>query len=90
MNSAFFVSIVSSLVCFVFMYLDTKLLDNRKSKATYLKNMLMVGVISYGIVYFMGNPKLPSQIGGMSQPSVGPTSIVSSIGEEIMTGLPNF
>jgi hypothetical protein len=91
MNSALIVSIVSSITAMLFMYMDTKILDNPKSKFTYLKNMILVGAISYAIVYFMGNPSL-SQIGGSvaELPYQGTTSLVTDIGQEIMTGMPNF
>ena len=88
MNSALLVSVLTMFVTLVFMYLDSKLLDNPKSKFTYLKNMILVGGISYAIVYFMGNPSVPSQLGGNAPYCA--TSVISSINEEIMTGLPNF
>ena len=103
MNSALIVSIVSSLITLVFMYLDTKVFDNPKTKFTYFKNMVLVFAKSYCIVYFMGNPNISdmsglSQMGGTgmlsttTMPSLAQagTSFVSDINQEIMTGIPNF
>ncbi len=97
MNSALIVSVVSSLVTMVFMYLDTKVFDNPKTKFTYFKNVVLVFAISYSIVYFMGNPNI-SQVGGSvlstlpiaTALSPSSTSLVADINQEIMTGMPNF
>ena len=100
MNSALIVSVLSAATTMLFMYLDTKIFDNPKTKFTYLKNMMLIAGISYAIVYFMGSPVLP-QIGGgalagaalTASASVAPevsTSLMTDIGQEMMTGMPNF
>ncbi len=95
MNSALIASVFSAIVTWLFMYLDTKIFDSPKTKFTYVKNMILVSGITYTIVYFMGSPNLP-QIGGSALKSSAAvsipetTSLMTDIGQEMMTGMPNF
>lgn len=101
MNSALIVSVLSAVTACLFMYLDTKIFDSPKTKFTYFKNMILVAGISYAIVYFMGSPSLP-QVGGnalagaaLTASAIAPgpettTSLITDIGQEMMTGMPNF
>lgn len=89
--SILLVSIVSGLVTWIFMYLDARLFDTPKSKFTYFKGITFVSGLSALIVYFMGSPKL--QVGGSVQslpPAHMGTAMINDIGQEVMTGLPNF
>ncbi len=78
---------VAGIVTWLFMYLDARLFDSPKSKFTYVKGIVFVSAISALIVYFMGGNK--TQMGGAPSVSMG-TSVVHGIGEEILTGMPNF
>ena len=67
------------------MYLDSRFNKNPKTRMTYVKNMLMVGVLVSFLFYVTGAraPQLGS--GGIVS-----TTVVPGIGEEILTGFPNF
>jgi hypothetical protein len=99
-------AIVSSLVTWVFMYIDARLFDTPKSKLAYFKGMSFVAALSATIVYFMGSPSLP-QVGGSvgpssygpsygqsagmpSGPGMGGTALVQGINQEMFTGMPSF
>ena len=78
---------VAGLVTWLFMYLDARLFDSPKSKFTYVKGIVFVASVSASIVYFMGGNN--KQMAGPNTVSMG-TSQVAGIGEEILTGMPNF
>lgn len=84
--------VAAAFLALMLMWLDTKLLDNYKEKSTYIKSMLMVGVITALIVYFIGENNIGSfkMSGGGSSSSQFGVSYLPSIREEIMTGPPNF
>ena len=68
--------IFASLLGLALMYLDTKLLDNPKSRATYIKGMVMSGLVTWAVLYFLE--------GGFG------SSSGSYLHEEILTGPPDF
>ncbi len=53
--SPFTVGLIASLIALVFMYIDTRLFDNPKSRTTYVKNMLLTGSITGFLFYLIGN-----------------------------------
>jgi len=81
--------ILGAFLALVIAWLDTKILDNPKKKSTYLKNMLLAGLVTAGIVAFIGENNLGHKtlIGGGS--TIGMTYL-PTIKEEIITGPPNF
>lgn len=81
---------LGALLALVLSYLDTKLLDNPKERSTYLKNMFMGGLVVVAIVAFIGEDNLGhhKMIGG-GRLDKG-LNYVSAIGEEIISGPPNF
>ena len=54
MKTAIIYGVIASLIALFFMYLDTVLLDNPKTKLTYFKNMLLVGGIVGGGIKLIG------------------------------------
>ena len=74
-------SVLGALLALGLMYLDTKLLDNPKTKITYLKGMTMVGLITWILLYFIDS----GFGGGRAQARYLP-----GLNEEIMTGPPEF
>lgn len=57
MKIALIYGMIASLISLFFMYLDTKLLDNPKTKITYIKNMILTGfIVGFGI-YLIGENK---------------------------------
>lgn len=77
-------SILASLLALGLMYLDTKLLDNPKSKVTYIKGMTMVGIITWLLLYFIeGGFGTGNQAGGAVR-------YLPGLHEEIITGPPDF
>jgi hypothetical protein len=48
-----FYSIGAALMALFLMYLDTKILDNPKTKASYAKGMLMTGLCTWIILTFI-------------------------------------
>lgn len=79
-------SILASLLALGLMYLDTKLLDNPKTKVTYIKGMTMVGMITWILLYFIdggfGN--------GGGAAGQGGIRYLPGLNEEIITGPPDF
>lgn len=83
--------LIASLITMVIMYLDSRLLDNPKTKATYLKNTTMVGMIVGLGVYLVGESRFTNlEIFNLYGGSHYYTGSSSGLGEEIMTGFPDF
>lgn len=62
-------AVVSALVAWGFMYIDSRLFDSPKSKFTYFKGMAFSAALGATIVYFMGSPRMSSsQLGGAMVP----------------------
>jgi hypothetical protein len=54
---------IAACIAWFFMYLDTRLLDNPKTKQTYAKNMLLVGsIVGFGI-YLIGEQNFEKAVG---------------------------
>ena len=75
-------SILAALLSLGLMYLDTKLLDNPKTKVTYIKGMSMTGLVTWIIVYFLD--------GGFGQGGGSSVQYLPGLNEEILTGPPDF
>lgn len=100
-NSIVITAVVSALVTWVFMYIDSRLFDTPKTKLSYVKGMSFVAAVGATIVYFMGSPALP-QVGvgvgvgvGAGSGAVGGgmtqgTALVQGINQEMFTGMPAF
>lgn len=96
-NSIVITAVVSALVTWVFMYIDSRLFDTPKTKLSYVKGMSFVAAVGATIVYFMGSPALP-QVGGSALGAgsgVGAgmtqgTALVQGINQEMFTGMPAF
>ena len=90
---------IASLIALFFMYLDTRILDNPKTRSCYLKNMALVGgIVGFGI-YLLGEEGFDQFVGitgggfsgGGHYDEYGyGNDYMSAINEEIMTGSPNF
>lgn len=96
MQTALIYGFLTALVAFVLMYLDTRLLDNPKTKTDYLKGMGLVGsIVGIGII-LIGEANFEQavgilDIGGMGRGGVDDDySGLASNSESIMTGEPNF
>lgn len=88
MRSSIIYGLCAAVITWLFMYLDTRLLDNPKTKATYIKNMTFVGcLVGFGIV-LLGEHRF-DQIIGIDGGQIG-SGFIHGINEEIMTGMPNF
>lgn len=86
MKSSIIYGLLAAIIVFVFMYLDTKLLDNPKSKVTYCKNMLLMGsIVGFGI-HLIGDDKFDHAIGLMSEVD----QYLGELGENIDIGEPDF
>lgn len=73
---------LAALLALFFMYLDSKLLDNPKTRATYVKGMLMSGIIVWILSTFLGSSR-----GGVLSDA---TQYLPGLNEEIITGPPTF
>jgi len=84
---------LAAVVALFFMYLDTRILDNPKTRSTYIKNMLLVGsIVGYGI-YLVGEEGFEKLVGitvSHNNLGAGSDSYLHGIDEPIMTGSPNF
>jgi hypothetical protein len=81
-------SLISAILTWVFMYLDSRLFDTPKSKFTYFKGIVFVSAVSATIVYFMGTPTFGVSRGGA--PGVYGTGVVQGLNQEIFTGITPF
>ena len=87
MRSSLIYGLMAAIITWFFMYLDGKLFDNPKTKATYIKNMVFVScLVGFGIV-ILGEDKFDQLLGFNAQIGRGSGFMH---GEEILTGLPNF
>ena len=82
MKTSLIYGVLAAIITFIFMYLDTKLLDNPKTKTTYYKNMIFVGsLVAFGI-HLIGENNFNK--------AIGIEDLNISVDEEIMTGSPDF
>ncbi len=96
--SPFTVGLIASLIALVFMYIDTRLFDNPKSRTTYVKNMLLTGSITGFLFYLIGNGgfkvdfdiEAPSAIGMLGGNISNTGNLVNSINEDILIGMPKW
>ena len=84
-SSLYLYPLIAAIVAFVFMYLDTRIFDNKKTKMTYIKNTFLVGFIVWIIMFILDIdstkqvPFLEEQI-----------KSIPEIGESMLSGLPDF
>jgi hypothetical protein len=84
--------LIAAVIAWFFMYLDTRLLDNPKTKTTYIKNMMLIGgIVGFG-VHLIGEDTFKDSFGGQggSGGSGHKSSYLSDYGEEMLTGNPDF
>lgn len=96
-KSIIITALVSAIITWFFMYLDSRLFDTPKSRFAYVKGITFVSGLSTAIVYFM-SPSTGPRL-GPTAPAPGPnpnfgghnsTGVVDGINEEILTGFPTF
>lgn len=93
MQIALIYGLIAALITWFVMFLDTKLLDNPKTKGTYLKNMFFVAILVISGIYMIGEEKFGYPDMGFSggyQRGGRQRDYMNTLGEEIMTGDPNF
>ena len=91
MKSSLIYGILAALITGFFMYLDSRLLDNPKTKATYWKDMLFVGLLVGGGIRLLGEEQFDQLMGFQYfNPGSNGGSYMNELGEEIMTGIPHF
>jgi hypothetical protein len=78
----------SMLTTLLMMYLDGRLFDNKRTKATYIKNMILSAMISAFAVYMFSDT--PVLTGGASAAVSNLENLRFVDGEQILTGMPNF
>lgn len=84
-SSLYFYPILAALIAFVFMYLDSRLFDNKKTKMTYIKNTFLVGFIVWLLVFLLdidGTQEIPIFDENIS--------LVPEINERMIQGIPDF
>ena len=85
LSSLYLYPLLAAIVAFVFMYIDTRIFDNKKTKTTYVNNTLLVGFIVWVIMFILDIdstkqlPFLDEQV-----------KIIPEIGERMLSGLPDF
>lgn len=85
LSSLYLYPLLAAIIAFVFMYLDTRIFDNKKTTMTYAKNTFLVGFIVWVIMFVLDIdstkqvPFLDEQI-----------KIIPEIGERMLSGLPDF
>jgi len=88
MRSSIIYGIIAALITLFFMYLDTKLLDNPKTRATYIKNMSFVGLLVGLGIYTLGEDRFDQAMGVNFEIGQGGSGF--SPEEDMFTGLPDF
>lgn len=88
MYTSIIFGVLAALIVFVFMYIDSKLFDEPKTKLTYFKNMLLTGAIVGGGIYLLGESAFESALN--FNKNANSSTYMSEYGEEIMTGNPQF
>lgn len=86
MNSAVITGVISSIVTILFMYIDTKLFSEKRSKFVYFRNMLLNGMLVGSAVYLLGSPTLTSSV----VQSGGSLTTISDLGESMIGGEATF
>ena len=85
LSSLYLYPLLAAIIAFVFMYLDTRIFDNKKTKMTYIKNTFLVGFIVWVIMFVLDIdstkqvPFLEEQI-----------KVIPEIGERMLSGVPDF
>jgi len=82
-------ALMGAFLALIISWLDTKIMETRKSRATYIKNMVMAGLITAGIIAFIGEDNLGHRKMTGGGATIGLTYI-PAIKEEIISGPPNF
>ena len=91
MRSSLLYGIAAALITAIVMWLDDRLLDAKKTKAIYFKNMLYVGLLVGGGIYLIGEEAFDSAIGVVAnQTGRGGYGFIGGFGEEMFTGSPDF
>jgi hypothetical protein len=88
--SSIIYGVIAGLITWFFMYLDEKLLDNHKTKSTYWKNIIFVALLVGLGIRVLGEEKFDQAFGFANFTGGGQGSYLDGLGEEIMTGTPNF
>jgi hypothetical protein len=83
--------LIAGVITWFFMYLDSRLFDNPKTKGTYWKNVIFVTLLVTLGIRALGESKF-NEAFGFSQLTGGAVDIgyLDGLGEEILTGKPNF
>lgn len=85
LSSLYLYPLLAAIIAFVFMYLDSRIFDIKKTKMTYAKNTILVGFIVWVIMFILDIdstkqvPFLEEQI-----------KIIPEIGERMLSGVPDF
>jgi len=87
--SSIIYAVIAGLITWFFMYLDARLLDNHKTKKTYWKNIIFVALLVGLGIRVLGEDKF-DQAFGFANFTGGNVGYLDGLGEEIMTGTPNF
>jgi hypothetical protein len=83
--------IIAGLITWFFMYLDTRLFDNNKTKGTYWKNIIFVSLLVTLGIRALGEVKFNEAFGlAKLTGGAGHVDFLDGLGEEILTGKPNF
>jgi len=83
--SLYLYPLLAAIIAFVFMYLDSRIFDNKKTKMTYFKNTFLVGLIVW-IIMFMLDIDSTKELPFLDEE----IKIIPEIGERMLSGLPDF
>lgn len=95
MRSSVIYGVIAAVITWFAMYLDQRLFDSPKTKATYIKNITFVGLLVGGGIYLIGENAFDQALGAFKQTGRGGSyaggfGFIGGIGEDILTGSPNF
>ena len=84
-SSLYLYPLLAAIIAFVFMYLDTRIFDNKKTKMTYFKNMMLVAFIVWVLVFIL-DIDATKQVPFLEES----IKITPEIGERMLSGAPDF
>lgn len=82
----FIYAFIAGMVSLVFMYMDAKLFNEERTKGTYVKNVLLVMMIVWFVVFLLDVDSVKSTM-SMVGNSV---RVIPELGERMLTGAPDF
>lgn len=90
MRSSYILGILAGILTYFFMWLDQKLFDSPKTRATYFKNVLFVSLLVGVGVRLLGEERFEDMFTFGGSPKVGAGYVDYRGYDDMLTGTPDF